>query len=98
MVMGLDVKIKPLLEEWRMDLSERGIEIKKKPGQIVHTCDRWMAMGVPTALPNSVVHGQLTKTIVKVEGRIRKDDSGWYDQSLHATSEPIKFALVKKFL
>ena len=32
MVMGMDVEIEPLLEEWRMDLSERGIEIRKKPG------------------------------------------------------------------
>ena len=37
MTMGMYVKIEPLLEEWRMGLSERGIEIKKKPGQIVHT-------------------------------------------------------------
>ena len=29
MVMGMDVEIKPLLEEWRMDLSERGIKIRK---------------------------------------------------------------------
>ena len=36
-VMGMGVEIEPLLEEWRMNLSERGIEIKKKPGQIVHT-------------------------------------------------------------
>ena len=67
MVMGLDVKIKPLLEEWRMDLSEKEIEIKKKPGQIVHTCDRWMTMGVPTGVHTSVVHSQLTKSIVEEE-------------------------------
>ena len=29
MVMGMDVEIEPLLEEWRMDLSERGIKIRK---------------------------------------------------------------------
>ena len=80
-----------------MDLSERGIKIKKKPGQIVHTCDRWMTMGVPSGVPNPVVHSELTKTIVEAEDRIRKDDSGLYDQSLHATTEPIKFVLVKKF-
>ena len=38
--MGMDVEIEPLLEEWRMDLSERGIKIRIKPGQIVHTCVR----------------------------------------------------------
>ena len=54
-------------------------------------------MRVLTGVPTSLVHSQLAKTIVKAEGRIRKDDSGRYDQNLHATSEPIKFALVKKF-
>ena len=51
MVMGMDVEIEPLLEEWRIDLSERGIEIKKKPGQMVYTCDRWMTTGVRTGVP-----------------------------------------------
>ena len=40
MVMGMDVEIEPLLEEWRMDLSERGIKTRKKPGQIAHICDK----------------------------------------------------------
>ena len=51
MAMGMDVEIEPLLEEWRIDLSERGIEIKKKPGQMVYTCDRWMTTGVRTGVP-----------------------------------------------
>ena len=36
MVMGMDVEIEQLLEEWRMNLSERGIEIREKPGQRPH--------------------------------------------------------------
>ena len=30
MVIGMDVEIELLLEDWRMDLSERGTEIRKK--------------------------------------------------------------------
>ena len=55
MVMGMDVEIELLLEEWRMDLSERGIEIRKKPGQLVHTCGKWVTLGVPTGVPTSMV-------------------------------------------
>ena len=36
MVMGMDEDIKLMLEKWKMDLSERGVEIRKKPGQEVH--------------------------------------------------------------
>ena len=46
MFMGMDVEIEPLLEKWRMDLAEIGIEIRKKPAQIVHTCDKWMTTAV----------------------------------------------------
>ena len=54
-------------------------------------------MGVPTSVPTPVVEKQLTKAIIEAEGRVKKDDSGLHDQSLHATKEPIKFALVKRF-
>ena len=30
MALGMDTRIEPLLEEWRMDLSERRIETRKK--------------------------------------------------------------------
>ena len=80
-----------------MDLSERGIEIRKKPGQIVHTCGKWMTMGVPTGVPTPVVDKTTDESHHRSGRQSQKNDSGLYDQSLHATKEPIKFALVKKF-
>ena len=56
-----------------------------------------MTLGVPTGVPTSMVERQLTKAFIDAEGRVRKDELGLYDQNHHATTEPIKFALVKKF-
>ena len=82
MVLGIDAEIESLLEEWRMDLSERGIvDIRKKQGQIVHTFDRFMLLGIPTGVPVPVVEGQ---------DRV-------YEQGHHTTKEPLKFSFVKKF-
>ena len=46
---------------------------------------------------NSVVEKYLMKATAEAEDRVKKDNLGLYDQSLHATKEPIKFTLVKKF-
>ena len=51
MVLGMDAEIEPLLEERRMELSERGIYTRKKQGQIVHTFDRFMLLDIPTGVP-----------------------------------------------
>ena len=56
-----------------------------------------MTLGVPTGVPTPIVERQLMKAFVEAEGRVRKDEQGLYDQGHHATKEPIKFALVKKF-
>ena len=61
MVLGIDAEIEPLLEEWRIDLSKRGIYIRKRQGQIVHTFDRFMLLGIPTGVPVPVVEGQCNK-------------------------------------
>ena len=95
--MGMNVEIEPLLEEWRMDLSERGIEIRKKLSQPVHACDKWITLGFPTGVPTPIVERQLMKSFIETEDRVRKDEHGLYDQGHHATKEPLKFALVKKF-
>ena len=55
MVLGIDTKLELLLEEWRMDLSERGTEIRKKQFQIVHTFERFMILSIPTGVPIPVV-------------------------------------------
>ena len=72
MVMGMDVEIDPLLEEWRMDLSEKRIEIRKKPGQIVHACDKWMTIGVPTGVPTPIIEKQLMKAPSKRKAESKK--------------------------
>ena len=75
--MGMDEDIEPMLEKWRMDLSERGVEIRKKPGQLVHTFDKFMVLGVPTGVPLSVVERQLTKTFIEAENRVKKMSTGY---------------------
>ena len=50
-----DEDIEPMLERWRMDLAERGLEIRKKPGQEVHPFDKFMVLGAPTNVPPSVM-------------------------------------------
>ena len=91
----MDEDIEPLFKGWRIDLSERGVEIRKKPGQLVHTYDKWMVLGVPTGLPIPVVERQLTMAFTEAEGRVRKDEHGLYDQRHHETKEPIRFSMVK---
>ena len=71
MVIGIDIEIEPLLEEWRMDLLERGIKIRKKPGPLVHTCDKWMTLGVPTGILTSMAERQLAKMFVDAEDQTR---------------------------
>ena len=45
MVLGMDLEIEPRLGDWRTDLEERGVIIRKKPGQIIHTFDNFMLLG-----------------------------------------------------
>ena len=97
MVLGMDEVIEPMLEKWRMDLAERGVEIRKKPGQEVHTFDKFMVLGAPTSVPPAVTERQLKKAFAKVEDRVKNDEHGLYDQSLHVTDEPINFSVVKKY-
>ena len=73
MVMGMDEDIEPMLEKWRMDLSERGVEIRKKTGELVHTFGKFMVLGVPTGVPLSVVERQLTKTFIEAENRVKNE-------------------------
>ena len=56
-----------------------------------------MVLGSPTSVPTAVVERQLKKAFVEAEDRVKKDEHGLYDQSLHATEEPIKFSVVKKY-
>ena len=95
--MGMDEDIEPMLEKWRMDLSERGVKIRKKPGQLVHTFGKFMLLGVPTGVPIPVVERELAKAYTEAEDRIKKDEHGLYDQRHHDTNEPIKFSLVKRY-
>ena len=97
MTMGMDEEIGPMLVEWEMDLAEKGIDIKEKKCQILHTHDQNMLLGVPTSLPPSVVERQCREAFEDGEKKIREDKQGIYDQSLHATKEPLVFALVKKY-
>ena len=55
MVLGTDTKIEPLLEEWRMNFSEKGIKIRKKQCKLVHNFDKSMFLGIPTGVPITVV-------------------------------------------
>ena len=96
-VLRMDEDIEPMLEKWRIGLSERGVEIRKKPGQEVHTFDKFMVLGAPTPVPTAVVERQPKKVFNEAEDRVRKDELGLYDQSLHDTEEPIKFSVVKRY-
>ena len=75
MVLGTDAEIEPLLEEWRMDLSERDIDIRKTQCQIVHIFDRFMILGIPTGVSVPVVETRCSKSFDEAERRI-KDDKG----------------------
>ena len=87
MIIGMDVEIEPRLVDWRTDLEERGVIIRKKPGQIINTFDNYMLLGTPTPLPEAVVKRGLTKAFNEVEERVRKDELGVYDQRLHSTED-----------
>ena len=56
-----------------------------------------MLLGCPTPVPTAVTERQLKKSLNEAEDRVRKDEFGLYDQSLHATEEPTKFSLVKRY-
>ena len=94
----MDEDIEPMLEQWRMDLAERGVEIRKKSGQEVHTCDKFMVLGSPTSVPPTVMERQLKKAFAEAEDRVKNNEHGLYDQSLHTTDETIKFSVVKSTL
>ena len=89
MVLGMDEVIELMLEKWKMDLAERGVEIRKKPSQEVHTFDKFMVLGAQTSVPSSVMR-QLKKAFAEAENRVKNDEHGLYDQSLHDTDKPAK--------
>ena len=56
-----------------------------------------MILGVPTSLPLDVVERQCKCAFDDAEKKIKEDKHGLYDQSLHATNESLKFAVIKKY-
>ena len=56
-----------------------------------------MILGVPTSLPLSIVERQCKRAFGDAETKIKEDKQGLYDKSLHATKEPLKFAVIKKY-
>ena len=97
MIIGMDEEIVPTLEAWEMDLAEKGIEIKEKKCQLLNTHDKHMILGCPTSLPPSLVARQCKAAFEEAEKKIREDKQGLYDQSLHATKEPLEFAILKRY-
>ena len=56
-----------------------------------------MVLGAPTPVPTAVVERQLKKVFDEAEDRVRKDEHGLYDKSLHDTEKPIRFSVVKRY-
>ena len=60
-----------------MDLAEKGVETRKKPGQEVHTFDKFMVLGAPTSVPPSVMERQLKKAFTEAEDRVKTMNTGY---------------------
>ena len=97
MIIGMDKEIVPTLEAWEMDLAEKGIEIKEKKCQLLHTHDKHMILGCPTSLPPLLVERQCKAAFEDGEKKIKGNKQGLYDQSLHAKNEPLQFAILKRW-
>ena len=95
MVLGTGKEIAPLLDEWTMDLAERGIGIKKY--QLVHTYDKFMFLGVLTRVFIPVVERQCGTAFEEAEHGIKADKNRMHDQGHHTKKELLKFSIIKKY-
>ena len=77
MIIGMDVEIEPKLGDWRTDLEERGVTIRKKPGQIIHTYDGFMLLGTPTPLSPTVVKRERAYDNIRGGRRQSEEGQAW---------------------
>ena len=74
----------------------KGIDIRKRQCQIVHTFDRFMILDIPTRVPVPVIERQCSKASDETECRIKDGKDRVYGQGHHVTKEPLKFSFAKK--